>query len=283
MNPLEKLPLGLYEKALPLNLPWKEKLSCTKEAGYDFLEMSIDATPERLSRLEWGNREIRKIQTAMHDLGLPIRSLALTANRSYTLGNPNRAVREQGIAIIEKAITLASRLGIRLIQLPSYDVYETNGNADTRRSFMDSVKRCAELAAREAVILALETMDSEFVDTISKAQGIVRQVDSPYLQIYADVGNIAARGYNMVRELYDADNHVVAIHLKDTRMNVFRHVPFGEGIVDFNAVFATLLDIEYNGLLVAEMWCDGATTFFPRIKDANSFLRDLMRTEREAI
>ena len=38
--------IGLYEKAMPKELSWKEKLMAAKEAGYDFVEISIDETDE---------------------------------------------------------------------------------------------------------------------------------------------------------------------------------------------------------------------------------------------
>ena len=44
---MKKYSLGLYEKAMPGTLNWKEKLETAKEAGYDFVEISIDATEER--------------------------------------------------------------------------------------------------------------------------------------------------------------------------------------------------------------------------------------------
>ena len=31
--------IGLYEKAMPKELTWKEKLKAAKEAGYDFVEI----------------------------------------------------------------------------------------------------------------------------------------------------------------------------------------------------------------------------------------------------
>ena len=36
--------LGLYEKAMPSDLSWKEKLEAAKAAGFDFVEISIDET-----------------------------------------------------------------------------------------------------------------------------------------------------------------------------------------------------------------------------------------------
>ena len=43
--------IGLYEKAMPNTLTWKEKLEAAKEAGYDFVEISIDETDAKLARL----------------------------------------------------------------------------------------------------------------------------------------------------------------------------------------------------------------------------------------
>ena len=40
----KKYSLGLYEKAMPPELSWEEKLLAAKEAGYDFVEISIDET-----------------------------------------------------------------------------------------------------------------------------------------------------------------------------------------------------------------------------------------------
>ena len=41
--------IGLYEKAMPKELTWKEKLEAAREAGYDFVEISIDETDEKLA------------------------------------------------------------------------------------------------------------------------------------------------------------------------------------------------------------------------------------------
>ena len=46
-------PLGIYEKALPANLTWPERLALAKACGFDFVEMSVDETDVRLERLTW--------------------------------------------------------------------------------------------------------------------------------------------------------------------------------------------------------------------------------------
>lgn len=49
--------LGLYEKSMPSDLTWKEKLIIAKESGFDYLEMSIDESDAKLSRLEWDEEQ----------------------------------------------------------------------------------------------------------------------------------------------------------------------------------------------------------------------------------
>lgn len=56
--------LGLYEKSMPGTLSIPEKLSEARQAGFDFLELSIDETDEKLARLEWGRKEIRQVLDA---------------------------------------------------------------------------------------------------------------------------------------------------------------------------------------------------------------------------
>ena len=49
--------LGLYEKSMPGTLTWKEKLLEAREAGFDFVEISIDETDEKRDRLNWTKEE----------------------------------------------------------------------------------------------------------------------------------------------------------------------------------------------------------------------------------
>ena len=41
--------IGMYEKAVPGDLTWAGKMDAAVEAGYDFIEMSVDETDAKLS------------------------------------------------------------------------------------------------------------------------------------------------------------------------------------------------------------------------------------------
>ena len=49
---MKKYSLGLYEKAMPPRLSFKEMLQMTSRCGFDRLEISVDESDDRLARLE---------------------------------------------------------------------------------------------------------------------------------------------------------------------------------------------------------------------------------------
>ena len=120
---MKKYTIGLYEKAMPKSLNWRQMLECAKECGYDFVEISIDETDFRLSRLEWTKEDRLELVNTMKEIGIPIRTMCLSGHRKYPFGASDPAVRARGMEIMEKAIELADDLGIRIIQLAGYDVY----------------------------------------------------------------------------------------------------------------------------------------------------------------
>ena len=70
-------PLGIYEKALPKTLSWPERLALAKSCGFDFVEMSVDETDERLSRLDWSVAQRTSLVGAMLESGVAIPSMCL--------------------------------------------------------------------------------------------------------------------------------------------------------------------------------------------------------------
>ncbi len=45
------------------NLTMAEKLTAAREAGYDYLEMSVDETDEKLARLDMSREERKELTT----------------------------------------------------------------------------------------------------------------------------------------------------------------------------------------------------------------------------
>ncbi|MDR1948936.1 MAG: L-ribulose-5-phosphate 3-epimerase [Spirochaetaceae bacterium] len=268
--------LGLYEKSMPGVLTPEKKLREAGEAGFDYLELSIDETDEKLSRLRWGNAEIIPLRRSMEETGIPIRSICLSAHRRFPLGDPDPGVQRKSLAIMEGAIVLASRLGVRIIQIAGYDVYYKQSDSVTREIFADNLERCLAMAAREGVMLAFETMETPFIDTVEKAMFWVERFPSPYLQVYPDIGNItnaaALYGTDVLADLKRGAGHLAALHLKETKPGIYREVPYGEGHVDFAAAVKTGLSLGV-GLYMGEFWYTGGENWREVLGENNRFLR----------
>ena len=271
--------LGLYEKSMPGTLTIREKLTAAKENGFDFVELSIDETDKFLSRLEWTAEERQDVVKAMIEVGLPIRSICLSGHRKYPLGHPDPEIQKRSLEIMEGAIKLAADLGIRTIQIAGYDVYYIEGNAETRANFEKNLRKSVEMAAKEGVILAFETMETDFLNTVEKAMYWVNLINSPYLQVYPDVGNITnaavAAGKNVLDDMRTGEGHIAAVDLKETVPGVFREVPYGTGHVDFEAVTKCAYEMGARRYL-AEFWYVGNDDWKEIIRYNSNFLRSYL-------
>lgn len=271
--------LGLYEKALPKHISWQQRLAMAKRLGFDFIEMSIDESDERLLRLDWSREERRAVVDAIYETGTKILSICLSAHRRYPFGSCDAEKRDKACEIMRKAVDLASDLGVRTIQLAGYDVYYEEKAVSTRAYFMENLKKAVAMAAAKEVVLSIEIMDDPFLNSISKYLDIKKQIPSPYLQVYPDLGNLSAWPQNDVAgELEKGISEISAVHLKDTLAvteqfeGKFKNVAFGEGCVDFRGCLRTLKNIQYQGPFLIEMWSENSVDPEAEIKKAREFL-----------
>src|SRR6266498_1098763 len=249
-----KMPVGLYEKALPASMCWEERLTAAGQAGYDFVEISIDESDERMARLDWRASERTALRRSIANSGVKIMTMCLSGHRKYPLGSHTPQLRREGRDILRKAIEFAGDIGLRVVQVMAYDVfYETSDN-DTQANFMEGLERGTRWAGQCGVMLGLENLDTPFVDSIAKALVITNEINSPWLHLYPDIGNLAAAGYCPPDELILAKGQLLGVHVKDALPRIIRGVPFGEGIVPFRDTFRALVQAGFWGLLGVEMW-----------------------------
>jgi L-ribulose-5-phosphate 3-epimerase len=274
----KQVPLGIYEKALPAGECWLERLQLAASLQFDFVEMSIDETDERLARLDWSGEQRMSLVQAVAQTGIRVPSMCLSAHRRYPLGSEDDAVRNQGLDIMRKAIEFAQDVGIRVIQLAGYDVYYQQANDETRRRFREGLTLAVEMASRAQVTLAMEIMDYPLMNSISKAMGYAHYLNNPWFQLYPDIGNLSAWDNDVQMELEAGRGHIVAVHVKDTRPGVFKNVPFGSGVVEFENCFKTLKRSGYRGPYLIEMWSESAADPIAEVTAARDWVLARMKT-----
>ncbi|WP_302938684.1 L-ribulose-5-phosphate 3-epimerase [Megamonas funiformis] len=274
--------IGLYEKAMPGNLSWTEKILVAKKAGYDFIEISIDETDEKLKRLDMSKEERIGLVSLMQALDMPIRTMCLSGHRKYPLGSNDPEIRQRSIEIMEKALQLADDLGVRIIQLAGYDVYYEQSNNETKKYFLNNLKKITEMAASKGILMGFETMETEFMNTVQKVMSYVKQIDSVYLNVYPDLGNITnaavSYGKDVNNDLETGRGKLVAMHLKETVPGKFREIPFGTGHVDFENGIKKAWELGVRRF-VTEFWYTGNPNWQDDLNFAVKKMTDILNKQ----
>lgn len=274
--------IGLYEKAMPGNLSWTEKILAAKKAGYDFIEISIDETDEKLKRLDMSKEERIGLVSLMQALDMPIRTMCLSGHRKYPLGSNDPEIRQRSMEIMEKALQLADDLGVRIIQLAGYDVYYEQSNNETKEYFLNNLKKITEMAASKGILMGFETMETDFMNTVQKAMSYVKQIDSVYLNVYPDLGNITNAAVNYGKDvnndLETGRGKLVAMHLKETVPGKFREIPFGTGHVDFENGIKKAWELGVRRF-VTEFWYTGNPNWQDDLNFAVKKMTDILNKQ----
>lgn len=277
--------LGIYEKALPRQDSWEETLLLVRKLGFNYMELSVDESDERLARLKWTKQQRKELRDAILDSATRVNTLMLSGHRRFPLGSKDPNLRAQSLTMGFQAIDLAVDLGISQIQLAGYDVYYEGKTVDSRSWFIEGLKKLTDYAASRTIMLSIETMDDPFLNSLAKIHEITAQIDSPWLKSYPDLGNLTAwQGTDVGSDLEMYAGEITSVHLKDTLAvtadfpGKFRDVPFGEGVVDFPGTLRTLNRLGYGGALTIEMWTEKAPDPIAEVCKAKAFFDQIFAT-----
>lgn len=262
---------------MPGYLTWEEKLESAKRAGFDYVEISIDETDEKLARLDWSDEELFILKKKIHEIGIPIYTMCLSGHRKYPFGSHDEAIRKKALEIMEKAIDFAANLGIRMIQLAGYDVYYELGDEITKAYFEENLKKACEMAALKGVMLGFETMETPFMDTVEKAEHYINKMKSPFLGVYPDIGNLTNSSLLYQRDVNEdmlmGLGHMIAAHLKETYPGKYREIPYGTGHTNYVKNLRRLKELGVR-MFVGEFWYVGEKEWENNLISANDFLRN---------
>lgn len=269
--------LGLYEKAMPQQLSWEECLTSAASCGFDYVEISIDESKERQARLDWTAQERHAVIAAMRATGVPLGSMCLSGSRKWPFGAKDPKKRSYSLEMMDKALELACDLGLHIIQLAGYDAYYDEDAWDGSEAyFAENLARATEMAAAAGVVLGFETMETPFMDTVAKSMHYVNQIQSPFLGVYPDVGNLTNAsflyGTSVADDIATGAGHIFAAHLKETRAGQYRDMFFGEGTTDYTGALSQLLSQGVRRF-VCEQWYLGSPNWKKDIAHASEFAR----------
>ena len=271
--------LGLYEKAIPVGMTFPEMFAIARQCGFDRLEISVDETDWRQERLEWDASRQRELGVLSRAMDAPLLTMCLSGHRKYPFGSHDSETRSRSLDIMEKAIRFADNAGISVIQLAGYDVYYEQGDDDTRRWFSENLRKSVDMAVKAGVVLAFETMETPFMDTVEKSMKYVNEIGSPWLGVYPDIGNLknaaVLYGNDVVEDMMLGAGHIFAVHLKETKPGLYRDMNFGDstGHTEYERCIEASLRMGVR-MFTGEFWYQKGQDYISVITDSARFLRE---------
>ncbi|MCB0192142.1 MAG: sugar phosphate isomerase/epimerase [Anaerolineae bacterium] len=195
----------------------------------------------------------------------PVRLTSACAGFEGWLVDRNPRARRLAIEQIKAMLAVGADLGIAgLISPAAYginarEVLPPYRNAFTldedRQLLIEGLTEIVESAARTGGTLLLEPLNryvDRVLNTVAEAVTVVKAVDSPHLKVVPDIFHMNIEESNLSASLREAAPFIGHVHLSDSN----RRLP-GHGHVDWRAVFATLHDVGYNGVMAIECRIDG--------------------------
>ena len=238
----------------------KENLTLAKDAGFEGVELAINASGE-LSMAST-EKEIVEVKKTADDLGLSLYSLSSGLCWDLRLSDDDEKMREKAKDMIKKQLDTAKILGAdTILVVPgvvnvefSFPEKKVAYDVVYERS-LESLNELKKYAEALQVNIGLENVWNKFLLSPMEMRDFIDKIGSVYVGSYLDVGNTLYCSYpeDWVRIL---GNRIKKVHFKDYRMQaggLHGFVDLLAGDVDYPEVVKALNEIGYDGWVSAEM------------------------------
>ena len=172
----------------------------------------------------------------------------------YQFGGNGRERQKRAAAYYQNGIRVASELGCHVMSINAgWGFWDEDVSESMKRS-LETIWEVAELAVREDVILALETLqptESNMVLTLEDAQWFYRELSHPAVKMMIDTVAVGVAGETVGDWFKAFGRDVVHCHLVDGSPS--GHKVFGEGDYPLKTMLRTFEEYDYQGYLTMEL------------------------------
>ena len=228
------------------------------EAGYDGGELCLENPDCRVEKLNGSAIARIKDGLARNRLGL--------ASLSW---HCNYIADDKGFQGLKKAIRITRRFECGIL------ILSTGPITDRRAQWKVLISRTRELlkiAEDNAVTLAMEPEPKFVCESTDDGIRLAEETGSPRMAVNLDIGHAHITDSSVAKSILKLGKLLVHTHFEDIKDKVHKHLPPGEGDIDFGAVSRALLKAKYDGYLVADLFASDPAV---AAKPAGRLLRNI--------
>ena len=238
----------------------REAAQQIRKAGYSGMEPVVSESGSLNPSMT--DQEVLEIKGIADELGLEIPSVGVWSLWDNNLVSDSPEIRAKAKGIVKRQLEIAALLGAdTILVVPGYVGCDFAAEPEKIRydvAYERSQEAIAGLAPLEAqlnVTIGIENVWNRFLLSALETKRFVEEIDSPYVGVYFDVGNIIYIGYPE-QWIEILGKHIKKIHFCDYRADqcgIGAFVDLFAGDVDFKAVMAALKSIGYDDYVTLEM------------------------------
>jgi L-ribulose-5-phosphate 3-epimerase len=249
---------SIGDNIFPKDLRFEQGLALLKKAGYQGVELW-------LGEREWfkmgaSDADMRALDRQIKDAGLQVSDVANSLDWEENVSARDPRKREAAFRHIERQIEAAQIFGSDAILVVAGMVTSDMPYNEVYQRTLDSLQKLAEKAAKARVKIGVENCCSEqkFLLSPREFHTFLNDVNSPWVGIHLDVGNIHDTGFaEQWIEIHGP--RITRVHLKDVLrhrgrcgdQSVYTNIFLGDN--DWPAIRGALEKVRYDGWLIAEM------------------------------
>ncbi len=216
---------------------WEEEFHLAAKTPLNFIEWIYDEYGADVNPL---TADLGKLRSVILETGVAARSLCADCFMDRPFLRCSEAERKERQEFLKQLLPLAKQAGIKRVVLPFVDASRID-SAEDEDIVIQVLNEALPLAHQEGVELHLETAlgPADFARLLGR-------VPDPLVKVNYDSGNSSSLGYAPAEEFAAYGERVGSVHIKD-RVRGGGTVPLGTGDADFEATFAELNRIGYQG------------------------------------
>ncbi len=248
---------SIGDNMIPKGWSFEQGLELVKRSGYDGIELWLGAGP--WFQMSTTDTQIKELRLKVENAGLVVSNVATGLLNHVPLSARDPKVHAQATRIVERQLEAAQLLGCDAILVVAGLVTQEVPYNEVYQRCVDTMQQLAPLATKAQVKIGCENCNSEqrFLLSPREFWTFLNEVNSPFVGIHLDVGNIHDTGFaEQWIEIHGP--RITRIHVKDVMKkrgrcgdSVYTSLFIGDN--NWSAIRAALTKVNYDGWLIAEM------------------------------
>jgi hexulose-6-phosphate isomerase len=249
---------SIGDTIFPQGMSFEDGVKLLKRAGYDGIELWLGDRP--WFQMQTKDVELRQLLDKIQDAGLEVSNVANSLDWEENISARDPAKREAAFHHIERQIEAAQIFKTDAILVVAGVVTSDTPYNEVYTRCVDTLRRLGEVAGNAKVKIGVENCNSEqrFLLSPREFYTFLNDVNSPWVGIHLDVGNIHDTGF--AEQWIEINGpRITRVHVKDVmkhrgrcgQESVYTNLFLGDN--NWRAIRDAMTKVGYDKWLIAEM------------------------------